>query len=546
MNRKKFTGLIVMMLLSIIGIIWVQIVWIRNAVDIQNEGFDNRVGISLYNAANAIESSRRMNFFNNFMPSDPLSFNDSSADVTGYLTIGGYSSAPGNKFSLRITDQSVTGTSNTGKLTSTSKSFTITNDNSIVSDSVTFVIPVPDKSGKINIVKKGDDFSTPSRDVYIKQNEFINWVKKRSSEFQNMSDQMINEIYQWEKTLELDNKEIEYTLNQALAYTNIQTPFEYAIIKNRIVQNGKFKKSQKNDFLKSKYSVRLFPDNIKRQDIVLSVIFPERTNYLLGSMVWILGGSMLFSLFILATFALSLYFIIRQKKISEMKSDFINNMTHEFKTPIATISLAADTIINSRVINDEVSIRHFIGMIKKENSRMNKKVETILQIASLDKKEIEFKFENVSLHTVIEHAIDAIEIQVHQRNGKINLNLNAEEPYLYGDFEHLTNLVSNLLDNAIKYSPEFPDISVTTKNGDKGIILSVEDKGIGMTKAVQSKIFERFYRQSSGNVHDVKGFGLGLNYARSIIEAHKGHISVFSEPGKGSRFEIFLPFNWEN
>ena len=546
MNRKKFTGLIVMMLLSIIGIIWVQIVWIRNAVDIQNEGFNNRVGISLYNAANAIESSRKMNFFNNFMPSNPLSFNDSSADVTGYLTIGGYSSAPGNKFSVRITDQSVTGPSNTGKLTTTSKSYTITNDNSIVSDSVTFVIPAPDKSGKINIVKKGDDLSTPSRDVYIKQNEFLRWVKKRSSEFQNMSDQMINEIYQWEKTLELDNKEIEYTLNQALAYTNIQTPYEYAIIKNGIVQNGKFKKSQKNDFLKSKYSVRLFPDNIKRQDIVLSVIFPERTNYLLGSMVWILGGSMLFSLFILATFALSLYFIIRQKKISEMKSDFINNMTHEFKTPIATISLAADTIVNSRVINDEVSIRHFIGMIKKENSRMNKKVETILQIASLDKKEIEFKFENVSLHTVIEHAIDTIEIQVHQRNGKINLNLNAEEPYLYGDFEHLTNLVSNLMDNAIKYSPEVPDITVTTKNGDKGIILSVEDKGIGMTKAVQSKIFERFYRQSSGNVHDVKGFGLGLNYARSIIEAHKGHISVFSEPGNGSRFEIFLPFNWEN
>ena len=546
MNRKKFTGLIVMMLLSIIGIIWVQIVWIRNAVDIQNEGFNNRVGISLYNAANAIESSRKMNFFNNFMPSNPLSFNDSSADVTGYLTIGGYSSAPGNKFSVRITDQSVTGPSNTGKLTTTSKSYTITNDNSIVSDSVTFVIPAPDKSGKISIVKKGDDLSTNSRDVYIKQNEFLKWVKKRSSEFQNMSDQMINEIYQWEKTLELDNKEIEYTLNQALAYTNIQTPYEYAIIKNGIVQNGKFKKSQKNDFLKSKYSVRLFPDNIIRQDIVLSVIFPERTNYLLGSMVWILGGSMLFSLFILATFALSLYFIIRQKKVSEMKSDFINNMTHEFKTPIATISLAADTIVNSRVINDEVSIRHFIGMIKKENSRMNKKVETILQIASLDKKEIEFKFENVSLHTVIEHAIDTIEIQVHQRNGKINLNLNAEEPYLYGDFEHLTNLVSNLMDNAIKYSPEVPDITVTTKNGDKGIILSVEDKGIGMTKAVQSKIFERFYRQSSGNVHDVKGFGLGLNYARSIIEAHKGHISVFSEPGNGSRFEIFLPFNWEN
>jgi two-component system phosphate regulon sensor histidine kinase PhoR len=380
----------------------------------------------------------------------------------------------------------------------------------------------------------------------MKQNEYLDWVKKRAGKFQNMSEQMINEYYQWEKTMELDDKEIENTLQQTLAYTGIKTPYEYAIIKNGVIQEGTFKKSQKNDFLKSRYKVRLFTNNILGQDLIVSVIFPERTDYVLGSMVWILGGSLLFSLFILATFALSLFFIIRQKKISEMKSDFINNMTHEFKTPIATISLAADTITNSKVINDENSIRHFIGMIKKENSRMNKKVETILQIASLDKKEIEFRFENVSMHNIIEHAIETIEIQVHQRNGVINMHLNAEDPFIYGDYEHLTNLVSNLLDNAIKYSPDKPEITVITRNIDKGLILSVEDKGIGMTKAVQSKIFERFYRQSSGNVHDVKGFGLGLNYSRSIIEAHKGHITVFSEPGKGSRFEIFLPFNWEN
>jgi two-component system phosphate regulon sensor histidine kinase PhoR len=546
MNRKKFTGLIIMMLLSIIGIIWVQIVWIRNAVGIQNDGFNNRVSLSLINAASAIESSRRINFFNNFMPADPITFGDSSSDVTGYLSIGSYSSAPGNKFRFSITNQSVTGGSDTGKVTTVNKSYTITNDASMVSDSDTYIVSDPDKSGKMNSIRKGDDINTNSRAVYVKQNEFLNWVKKRSSEFQNMSDQMINEIYQWEKTLELDNNEIDYTLKQTLAYTGIQTPYEYAIIKNGVVQKGTYNKSQKNDFLKSRYKVRLFPDNIIRQDLILSVIFPERTNYVLGSMVWILGGSMLFSFFILATFALSLYFIIRQKKISEMKSDFINNMTHEFKTPIATISLAADTITNSKVINDETSIRHFIGMIKKENNRMNKKVETILQIASLDKKEIEFRYENVSMHTIIEHAVETIEIQVHQRKGKININLNAEEPFIYGDSEHLTNLVNNLLDNAIKYSPELPEITITTKNSEKGIILSVEDKGIGMTKAVQTKIFERFYRQSSGNVHDVKGFGLGLNYARSIIEAHKGSISVFSEPGKGSRFEIFLPFNWDN
>ncbi|NLK54890.1 MAG: HAMP domain-containing histidine kinase [Bacteroidales bacterium] len=229
-----------------------------------------------------------------------------------------------------------------------------------------------------------------------------------------------------------------------------------------------------------------------------------------------------------------------------MKSDFLNNMTHEFKTPIATISLAADTITNPKVINDENSIRHFIGMIKKENSRMNKKVETILQIASLDKKEINFRFENVSMHSIITRAAEAIEIQVHQKNGSLDLRLNASAPVVSGDPEHLFNLVNNLLDNALKYSPEIPEITVETSNNDRGLILSVSDKGIGMSKSVQSKIFERFYRQTSGNIHDVKGFGLGLNYVRAIVDAHRGTVTITSEPGKGSRFDVFLPFNNEN
>jgi two-component system phosphate regulon sensor histidine kinase PhoR len=546
MNRMKFTGLIIMMLLSIIGIIWVQIVWIRNAVSINNDSFDYVVSLCIGNAANSIESSRKMNFINNFMIDEPLSFNDTSGSVTGYLNIGTYSSGPGGKLNVRITNQSYSGSFDTGVVTTVDKSYTFTGDTSVVSDSVKFILAQSDGSGKMNIVKRGEEMNTNSRSVYIRQNEFIDWVKKRSNEFRNMSEQMINEIYQWEKTLELDNKEIEYTINQSLAYSKIRTPFEFAVIKNGIVQDGTYKKSQKKDFLRSNYKVRLFPDNIMRQDLILSVVFPERANYILGSMIWILGGSLIFSLFILATFALSLYFIIRQKKISEMKSDFINNMTHEFKTPIATISLAADTITNPKVIKDEASIKHFIGMIKKENSRMNKKVETILQIASLDKKEIEFRYENISLHSIIEHVVETIDLQVQQRNGKISLYLEASDPVIYGDNEHLTNLINNLLDNAIKYSPESPEISVKTKNIEKGILLSVEDKGIGMTKAVQSKIFERFYRQSSGNIHDVKGFGLGLNYARAIIDAHRGNISVFSEPGKGSRFEIFIPFNWEN
>ncbi len=539
MSRNKFIGLIFMMLFSIIGIIWVQVIWIRNAVAIRNESFDAFVSASIRDAAKSIESSRKMSFFNDYILKAPSGSENQEASVSDYVNIQSYSVGGDGNLSVRITNQSVT--KSPGE-----KPVIITHDTIITSDSESFVVRSSDDPVKISIIKNGDSTPKSAGSVYIKQQEFIDWVKKRQDEFQNMSDQMIADVYQWEKTMELDNQAIEYALNRSLMFSNIRTPFEFAVIRDGVVAEGTFKKSNKNDFLKSRYMVRLFPDNIIRQDLILSVVFPERANYILGSLAWMLGGSFLFSLIILATLALSLFFLIRQKKISEMKSDFLNNMTHEFKTPIATISLAADTITNPKVISDESSIRHFISLIKKENSRINKKVETILQIASLDKKEIEFKYESISLHSVIERAVETIEILLLQRSGTIKLNLDASQPAIQGDSEHLTNLVNNLLDNAIKYSEGAPEILVETKNNEKGIILSVSDKGIGMSKTVQHRIFDRFYRQASGNVHDVKGFGLGLNYALAIVDAHKGDIKVFSEPGKGSRFDVFLPFNLEN
>jgi two-component system phosphate regulon sensor histidine kinase PhoR len=547
MNKTKFTGLIIMMGLSIIGIIWVQARWIVNAFAIRNENFNSAVISCLYNAADAIESSQRMNFFNNFMPADPLALGRMyPSESSNFLSIQSYTSVDSSGFRVRIDNQSYSGSLDTGSITYDSKSYVFTGDTSVVSDSVILLVATENETRKMHVVKRGEEGSVTSRDLSVRQQEFIDWVRKRSGEFHNLSDQLISEIYQWEKTLELDNRQVGYALKQTFNYAGIQTPFEYAIIKNGEVQDGDFRKTTKSDFLKSNYMVRLFPGNIIRQDIMLSVIFPARTNYVLGQTIWLLGGSLAFSLFIVATFGLSLFFIIRQKKISEIKSDFINNMTHEFKTPIATISLAADTISNPKVINDEAKVLQFVGMIKKENSRMNKKVETILQIASLDKKEIQFKFENVSMQTIIEHVLDTMDIQIQQKKGNVIKTYDAKDPVIYGDQEHLSNLVNNLLDNAVKYSPGMPEITLRTWNVDHGFVFSVEDKGIGMTKAVQSKIFERFYRQTSGNVHDVKGFGLGLNYARAIIDAHKGNIKVISEPGKGSKFEVYLPSNHEN
>lgn len=535
--------LIGMMLLSIVGIIWVQIVWIRNAVRLQNDSFNNKVIISLDDARTTIEFTRRMYFFSDFddlMFQNPQAYTDTTSEFSGYVNIQSFSSDPNEGVSVNITNQTFSGSSDSATVTTRNRSYVKKGDSSRVSDSTSTIVTRPDATGTMRITNPEiKEDANP-----IDQAEVRNKLRRRANEF--MNDQMMTDLYRWEKAMELNDREIRFALHRSFAYTGLETPYEYAVIRNGAVQEGTFKKTKKDDFKRSKYKIRLFPDNMTGQDIMLSIVFPEKTNYVLGSMMWMLGGSLAFSLFILATFALSLYLIITQKKVSEMKSDFLNNMTHEFKTPIATISLAADTITNPKVISDTSRVKHFVGMIKKENSRMNKKVETILQIASLDKREIDFRTVPTDLHTIILHAVDTIEIQVQQQNGRILLNLDASDHEITGDPEHLTNLVNNFLDNALKYSPENPEITVSTANEQKGIILTFEDKGIGMTKAVQSKIFERFYRQTSGNVHDVKGFGLGLNYARAIIEAHKGTVTVTSEPGKGSRFDIFLPFNREN
>lgn len=524
-----------MMLCSIVGITGVQIVWIKNAIDVRNENFDHMAFAGIQDAVKSIEKSRKTTFLNSrFFSVDPLKAFESG--VSGYSHQESYLSNGQGAMDVSITDKIVQHTGDDGVVISS-------RDTSFTIDHSPVIIPSTDNPGQMTIVPHEELQANHITGTYVRQKEFLEWIQRRANDFQNMSEQMISEIFQWEKTMNIDKREMNFALKKSLSFSGIDTPYEFVFIKNGSVEGETPNKTKNSDFLKSKYMVQLFPDNIIRQDLNLSVIFPERANYVLGSMAWILVASFLFSLIILATFALSLYFIVYQKKSSEMKSDFINNMTHEFKTPIATISLAADTITNPKIINDELKIRHFVSMIKKENSRMNKKVESILQIASLDKQEIEFKYEDVDIHKIIKKAVESIDILIQQRNGTITLNLSAINYQIHGDTEHLYNLINNLLDNAIKYSTEVLDILVETYSNKEGVVLSVEDKGMGMTKSVQSKIFERFYRQTSGNVHDIKGFGLGLHYVKSIVEAHRGTITVSSEPGVGSRFEVFLPFN---
>jgi signal transduction histidine kinase len=221
-------------------------------------------------------------------------------------------------------------------------------------------------------------------------------------------------------------------------------------------------------------------------------------------------------------------------------------MTHEFKTPIATISLAVDSMKDSRVSSDREKLDYFTRIIREENRRMNSQVEHVLQMAQIEKGELQLRVEEINIHEIILHAVEQIKIQVESRQGKINCELRATLPVINGDALHLSNVIFNLLDNANKYSPEIPDITISTSDVDNGILIKVKDHGVGMTHEMQKKIFEKFYRVPTGNVHDVKGFGLGLSYVKAIVEQHSGWIHVESELGKGSTFEIFIPMGNTN
>ena len=277
----------------------------------------------------------------------------------------------------------------------------------------------------------------------------------------------------------------------------------------------------------------------------LIIIVPDFTKQIWGSLRWVILGAGAFMLVIVAAFFVTLRTLFNQKKVGEIKSDFINNMTHEFKTPIATISLAIDAIRNEKVQNDKEKLNYFTSIIKEENKRMNRHVESILQAALQEKQELQLKVSLVHINELIENILDTFVLQLDDKKGEVELKLNAKDDVLKVDQVHFTNMFSNLIDNAIKYSHENVRIKVTTHNTQNFLIISVQDNGIGMSKENSKRIFEKFYRVHTGNVHNVKGFGLGMSYVKMVVDSHKGKIKVDSTLGKGTTFIIEIPRNIE-
>jgi len=276
-------------------------------------------------------------------------------------------------------------------------------------------------------------------------------------------------------------------------------------------------------------------------DELLVVVIPDFRNIVLKEMRLMIGGAIFFTLVIIAAFYVTVNALLRQKKLSEIKNDFINNMTHEFKTPLATISLAVDALKNEKVIQDRNKSEYFTGIIKEENRRMNKQVETILQASLLDRQEQQLNLTPIHAHYIIQEAMENFQLQLDGKGGSSEVQLNAKNDLIDADEVHFTNLISNLIDNAIKYSKENLFIRITTHSTSKSLIIRIEDNGIGMSKETQRRIFEKFYRAHTGNLHNVKGFGLGLSYVKTIVEAHEGKIKVDSVVGKGTSFTLDFP-----
>ncbi|WP_299122386.1 HAMP domain-containing sensor histidine kinase [uncultured Winogradskyella sp.] len=521
MGKKLFVLLVVLMSLSLIGIIFVQSFFINNSLENEEKNFTRSVKHALTFVSKDIEDRELRNYY---IKIQPLIAQGKEPDSTVIQQL--YVTATDD-----INDK------------------TIVHRNTILEER----FKVPSLFFEIDADSITLSNLTNERVTEIYNNSSIDGNKsikpeKTLVEYSSLSE-LSKQLYeQTFKTL-LKEKDIpiykrvtalqvKTLLRRELQSEGINLDFEFSIYDDDLatkVQTESFEKSKDN------YGVPIFLDNNNEGSYNLWVDFPDRKKYLLSSILWMILLSIIFTGIIIIAYSSAIYQLIKQRQISQIKTDFINNMTHEFKTPIATINLALDSIKNPKIINDQEKVKRYLGMIKEENKRMHAQVENVLRISKLEKNELNISKERLKLHDLVEDAITHVELMIEDRKGYVKTHLDAAKSSVLANETHFTNVIVNILDNAIKYSDDAPKIDIYSENIGNNIILKIVDQGNGMTKAVAKRVFEKFYREHTGNVHNVKGHGLGLAYVKRIIDDHQGYISVESEKGKGSTFIIKLP-----
>lgn len=515
MNKKLFALLIALMSLALLGIIFVQGYWINNSYQQKEDQFSFNVRQVLLEVSKKVQLREIEDYYTVY---------SSLADSVGVpdnvnLTELVYTTRNEDKnetviYSDRILEEDF-------KLSS---SFLDTEIDSIEFKKIT------NRQKTTRIVSAIDGSGVAQQTEVESFRQLRDYQRNQFEEaFKNISAK--TPIHK-----RVSGEEIESLVSEELRKRGLSNNFEYAVYSKSLATKIRSRDFKLN--LQSTYGVPLFVNDDLNTSYRLYVNFSEKRKEVFGSILGMALLSLAFTAVIIIAYASVLSQLFKQRQISQIKSDFINNMTHEFKTPIATINLALDAMKNPKVADNKEFLNRYMKMIRDENRRMHAQVENVLRISKLEKNELDLPKERVKLHDIVEDAITHVSLIVEDRGGYIKTHFGALKSSILANESHFMNLVINLLDNAIKYSEDAPKIDIYTENIKDTIILKVRDQGIGMTKSVQKKIFEKFYREHTGDIHNVKGHGLGLAYVKRILDDHDAQVYVESEKGKGSTFII--------
>lgn len=544
MNKKVILLVIILITIALIGLVGIQIYWIQNALAVKEANFDRSVNEALTNVIYKLEKLEVANRIKN-------KINFKNPNTSLYNTIDSLN----NMFLGEM--ESMTNDFNIQKasyINYTNKHYSVEYTETIPGNIIRHV-----DSGSVTItnkdtLKKAQEVRPVSvPEYYFPTNHFdsisdkIDKFLKKSFLVSDVFEEMFNYKSSPDIESRIDPVKLDSLIRNELDGKGIHTDYEYGIfspVKNEFImeKTGKYR----NELVNKSVAFNLFPSDLFKAPEYLLIYFPNKEQYLFTQTGIMLIVAAILIILIILSFIYTIRTIIKQKRLSEMKNDFINNMTHEFKTPISTISLACQALTDDDLMKSEILYKNYLHVIGDENKRLGVMAEKILQTAVLEKGQLKLKKEPIDVHSIIKDVIKNISLQVQAKNGIIKTQLDAVNNIINADRVHVTNLVYNLVDNANKYTPENPVITIATENNEQGIYISVEDNGTGISHANLKKIFDKLYRVPTGNIHSVKGFGLGLNYVKVIAEMHDGNIDVVSELKKGSKFTLYLPYGETN
>ncbi len=521
MSKKTIWIVTSVLTLTLIGLFVLQGFWIRNALRISEQQFDQLVNKTLDNAVKQLEQKEMVYQIVNEI--DPYEKNSGDNSVIN---------------------------SHINKLQQKKYSFYQYDlDREIYNlknlDSVDFTTEFEFKGSKSIKLNSGKvlNISDKLKNQFIK-NQVEPGLNTDFSEKRIFVENIVNKLIQVDVGLEnrLDKKTVDEVLKQEFRENGIKLDYEFSVLMNN--DSTLFTSDGYNpETSEVTYKDRLFPNDVIQRDNYLKIYLEGRNKYIFKSMGFMIIVSVILSFIVIIGFALTTHIMFKQKRLSRVKNDFVNNMTHELKTPISTISLASQMLKDNSIPESAKNLGNISSIIDDETKRLSVQVEKVLKTALFDKGKVKIKPKELNIHNIIENVLKSFYIQVENQEGIIEKNLSAKDYYVKVDEVHFTNVMFNLLDNAVKYSYEKPHIKVETSNQNGNLLISVQDNGIGIKKKDQKKVFDKFYRVSTGNRHDVKGFGLGLNYVKKMVEEHNGIIKLESEYKKGSRFEIVIPNN---